>query len=111
MAKNKVKTAVINIKIDAALKSRAAQLAEQLGMPLSLVVQGGLRQFVTKQGISFFSYQPEAEIRGDFKNNRGALNPSPYLRLAIKEARQERAKGNSYSFSSAAEAIKFLDKA
>lgn len=107
MPKIKAKTAVINIKVDATLKSKAAKLAEQLGIPLSIVVQGGLRQFITKQGISFFSYQ----TTGDVAIVKDAhLNPSPYLRQAITEARQERAKGNNYTFNSAKEAINFLDK-
>ncbi|MDO8626501.1 MAG: hypothetical protein Q7K39_03565 [Candidatus Magasanikbacteria bacterium] len=108
MSKNIVKTAVINLKVDKDLKIKAANLAEQLGIPLSVVVQGGLRQFVAKQGISFFSYQP---LSGSGPTaNRIELKPSPYLQEAIKEARRERAKGNNYSFNSAAEAIKFLNK-
>lgn len=105
---SKTKTSVINVKVDAALKSKAARLAEQLGIPLSLVVQGGLRQFITKQGISFFSYYP---LVGASKSpDVNPLEPSPYLQQAIKEARRERAKGNNYTFDSAKEAIAFLDK-
>lgn len=99
MAKTKTKTGVINLKIDAALKNEAARLAGQLGVPLSMVIQGSLRQFIAKRGISFFPYQ-EADL--------SALKPSRYLQEAIAEARRERARGDYYSFGSAKEAQDFL---
>ena len=104
MQKNKIKDAVINIKVDANLKDKATRLAQALGMPLSLVIAGGLRQFIVKQGISFFTLQSE---RGE--TAFAELQPSAYLEEAITEARRERARGGHHSFSSAQEAVSFLN--
>ena len=104
MQKNKTKDAVINIKVDANLKDEATRLAQTLGVPLSLVIAGGLRQFVVKQGISFFTLKSELG-----KSVSAKLQPSAYLEEAITEARRERARGEQYSFSSAQEAVSFLN--
>lgn len=110
MLSSSAKTAVINVKVDTALKKQAVKLAEQIGVPLSLVVQGGLRQFIAKQGISFFSYQPyHSAVKRVAPKGAPALVPNAYLRQAIKEARRERAKGNHYTFDSVDQALKFLN--
>lgn len=88
------KTAVINVKVDAATKVNAARLAAKLGIPLSLIVQGSLREFISKRGISFYE---DAELK-----------PSPYLIDAIRDARRERVNGKMQGFNSAKEAVAYL---
>lgn len=44
---------MINIKTDVALKTRAQKTAKELGVPLSVVVNQYLRQFVSEGSITF----------------------------------------------------------
>ena len=44
---------VLNVKTDPDLKKRAQQLADELGLPLSTVVNGYLREFTRDREITF----------------------------------------------------------
>ena len=42
---------VLNVKIDPKLKKEAQKTAKEAGIPLSLVVNGALRKFVTQRAV------------------------------------------------------------
>lgn len=89
------KTAVINVKVNAQTKAKAAQLAAKLGMSLSLVVQGGLQQFIERGGISFYAVDPE-------------LKPNARTARILREAQREPID-NKKVFHSADEFNAYLD--
>ena len=47
------KKAVINIKTDAEVKEQAQQVADELGVPLSTVLNGYLKQFIRDKKVTF----------------------------------------------------------
>jgi len=85
---------VLNVKTDDNLKKQAQQLAEELGLPLSTVVSGYLREFVQSREITFSN----------------APRMSPWLEKIIGEFEEDRRKGRGLSpaFSSAAQAFEYL---
>ena len=87
-------TAVINIKTDPKVKKQAQKTAAELGFSLSSIINGYLRQFVKSKTIHFSLNEEE---------------PSEYLIDAIKEAEEDRKKGDYYSFDNTDDALEFLD--
>lgn len=88
-------TAVINIRTNAEIKSRAQEVAEKLGLNLSAIINAYLRQLVRTKSISF------------------SLNEEPtnYLLKALKESKKDIKKGFlSPGFDKAADAVKWLNK-
>lgn len=85
---------VLNSKVDADLKREAQKLAKELGVPLSLVVNGSLREFVRNREVVLSA----------------APRMSPWLEQIIGEFEEDRRKGKGLSpaFSSAAEALSYL---
>ena len=47
-----MKTAVINFKVDSEIKRQAQELAQELGVPLSTVVNAQLKQFLRSRSFS-----------------------------------------------------------
>lgn len=90
-----MKNAIIILKTEPAVKAKAKKVAADLGFSLSAVLNGYLVNFIHSKRINF--------------GNR-AENPSEYLKEAIKEATEERKKGNYFSFDDPQKAIAFLDK-
>jgi addiction module RelB/DinJ family antitoxin len=87
--------AVINIRTDSKLKAAAAKLARDLGLDLSGVMNGFLREFVRSKSVSFSLASEE---------------PSEYLKKAIANAERERREGwVSPAFSDAKAAIAWLN--
>ena len=69
---------VINIKTDRDVKLKAKKLAEELGLPLSVVINAYLRQFVRNKGV-YFSVIPQMSksaekllgvVEGDLKSGK-----------------------------------------
>lgn len=87
-------TAVINFRTDARLKNAAMKAVEELGLSLSGVLNGFLKELVRSKAISFSV----------------AEEPSEYLIKALKDAEEERKRGETYSFANADDAVAFLDK-
>jgi addiction module RelB/DinJ family antitoxin len=59
---------LINIKADKAVKEKAQKIAKDLGMPLSVVVNGYLQQFIRTKEVHFFlegELKPVAKKRLD----------------------------------------------
>lgn len=88
-------TAVINIKTDKIVKKQAQDVAAQLGLNLSSVINAYLRQFVRTRKV---------ELNLDEK-------PSKYLIRQLKQAEKDIKVGNvSPVFKTGEEAVAWLEK-
>ena len=87
-------TAIINIKTDKNLKTEIQKVASELGISVSALINGYLKQVVRSQKVIFTTDE----------------KPSKYLIEAIKQARNERKEGKSSPvFNNAEDAIKWLE--
>lgn len=68
---------LLTIKTDKTIKKSAQSVAEEIGVPLSTVINAFLKQFVRDKEVSFSA----------------SYNPSPYLRKVIEESDKELAEG------------------
>ncbi|OGE26282.1 hypothetical protein A3C26_03775 [Candidatus Daviesbacteria bacterium RIFCSPHIGHO2_02_FULL_39_12] len=88
---------VISIKVDPLTKKEAKYTAEKLGLSLSAVLKGFLKQFIRTKTITFSVAEGE--------------EPSEYLIKAMKQAKKDWKAGNvSPSFDNAKNAIAWLHK-
>ena len=89
-----MKTAMINIKTEQAVKDQAQELAEELGFSLSALVTASLKQFVRTREVQF-SALPRM---------------TPYLEGVLKQTESDiKAKKNlSPAFTNARDAIAYL---
>lgn len=86
-------TAVINIKVEPNTKRNAQKIAEELGLSLSSVINGLLKQFVRTKAVTFSL--PE--------------EPSEYMIKSLKEAEEDIKAGRvSPTFNNAKDAIAWL---
>ena len=87
-------TVVINIKTDKNIKTEVQKVANELGISVSALINGYLRQVVRSQKVIFTIDE----------------KPSKDLIEAIRQARKERKKGKSSPvFDNAEDAIKWLN--
>lgn len=87
-------TAIINIKTEKDLKTKVQKVANELGISVSALINGYLKQVVRSQKVIFTIDE----------------KPSKYLIEAIKQARKERKEGKSSPvFDNAEDAIKWLN--
>src|SRR3989338_7694708 len=96
--------AIINIKADKDIKVKAQKVAKRLGMPLSTVINGYLREFVRTETVHF-------SLRDTLPLGKpeGELKPAVKRRLA-RIHKDIVAGGNlSPAFHSAAEMDAYLD--
>ncbi|OGG59566.1 hypothetical protein A3C89_01245 [Candidatus Kaiserbacteria bacterium RIFCSPHIGHO2_02_FULL_50_50] len=70
---------ILNIKTSKSLKEEAKNIASELGLPLSTVINAFLRQFVRERSVTFDA----------------RLTPTPYLERVMEEARREYKAGES----------------
>jgi addiction module RelB/DinJ family antitoxin len=85
----------INIKADAEVKKKAQKVAKDLGMPLSVVINAYLRQFIRTKSVHF--------------TTEGTLKPTVKRRLD-RLAREARARKNlSPGFTNARDMDAYLD--
>ena len=68
---------LLTIKTDKILKESAQAVAEEIGVPLSTVINAFLKQFTRDKEVVFSA----------------SYNPSPYLREAIEEGKKELSEG------------------
>lgn len=87
--------AVINIKADKEVKENAQKIAQELGMPLSVVVNAFLKDFIRNRSIAFSSVP--------------RMTPTLENLLGIVEKDILENKNISKAFSSADEANDYLD--
>lgn len=87
--------AVVSAKIDPQTKSEAMATANELGMPLSVIIKAFLKQFIRTKSVSF-------SVTGEEANE--------YLKSVIKQAEKNYLKGRvSPPFTKAKDAVKFLE--
>lgn len=87
--------AVVTTKVDPQTKKKAQQTADELGLPLSVVIKAFLKQFIRSRSITFSI----------------AEKPSEYLLSVVNQARKDR-KQNKASpvFDSGKKAVAWLEK-
>lgn len=87
---------VVTAKIDPETKKAAMETAEELGLPLSVVIKAFLKQFVRTKSLELSARNEE---------------PSKYLVQTIRQALEDK-KANKASpvFSSGDEAVKWLEQ-
>lgn len=89
-------TAIINVKVKPEEKKAAQKAAEELGLPLSVVIKGFLKQLVRTKTITFSAFDEE---------------PNEYLQSLITQAEKNLKKRNhSPVFETGKEAVKWLEK-
>jgi len=84
---------ILNIKTDKKLKAKAKKVSEELGVPLSTIVNAFLRKFVREKEITL---------------SANPLRPTPYLEQILEEAHFEYQAGNARSFESGDDMLKHL---
>ena len=88
--------AVIATKVDPQTKKEAQKTAEELGMPLSVVIKAFLKQFIRTKSVSFSA--------ADEVLNDQTLS-------ILKQAEEDYKKGNtSPAFKTGEEAVAWLEK-
>lgn len=88
-------TAVINIRTEAKTKLQAQQIAHKLGLSLSTLLNGFLKQFVKTKKVTF-SLEEE---------------PNEYFRRTLAKARKNWQEGKgSPVFHTGREAVKWLEE-
>lgn len=87
-------TTVINIRTQPDVKKAAQQVAEDLGMNLSVLINGFLKNLIKTKTINLVDSE----------------EPSQYLIDSIREAEEDIKAGRVVSFKDGSEAIKYLDE-
>jgi len=88
--------AVVTTKIDPQTKKEAMETAEELGMPLSVIIKAFLKQFIRTKSVEFSARNEE---------------PNEYLKSVMKQADENWKKGNhSPIFTTGDEAVAWLEK-
>lgn len=88
-------TAVINIKTDSQVKKEAQELAQNLGLSLSGLVNGLLKQVIRTKTVTFSASDEE---------------PTEYLIKALNESREDIKAGRVIHFENWEEEKDYLDK-
>ncbi len=86
---------ILNIKTDKKLKAEAKKVAEDLGVPLSTVVNAFLKQFVREKEITLSINQ---------------YRPTPYLESILETAQAEYKAGEVSRFKNGDDLINHLRK-
>lgn len=87
---------VVTTKLDPQTKREAMATADELGMPLSVVIKAFIKQFIRTKSVSF-------SVQGE--------TPSKYLKSVMHRAEENYRKGQvSPSFTHGKDAIKFLEE-
>lgn len=88
---------VISIKVDPITKKQAQNAAAELGLSLSSVVKGYLKQFIRTKTVTFSSQHEEIPNARTIKN--------------LKKAEENYRKGNtSPAFKTGEEAVRWLEE-
>ncbi len=85
-------SAVINIRTDPLLKTQAQQLAGELGLGITSLVNGLLRHAVRTRAVTFSAQE----------------RPSKFLIESIKSAEEDLKNGKTISFKNFDDAISYL---
>lgn len=89
--------AVVSAKIDPQTKKEAMATAQELGIPLSVVIKGFLKQFIRTKTVTFSARDEEI--------------PNAHTLKMLKIAEENYKKGNtSPAFKTGKEAVKWLEE-
>jgi DNA-damage-inducible protein J len=86
---------ILNVKTDKNLKAEAKKVAEELGVPLSTVVNSFLKQFVRDREVTFSANE---------------LRPTQYLIDCIEEAEREYVAGKVRKYENTDDFLSALNK-
>lgn len=87
-------TTIINVRVEEVTKKRAQEIAEELGLSLSSVIHGFLKQFIRVKTITFGLSD----------------EPSEYLLQALRESKEDiKARRVSPTFTKVKESITWLN--
>lgn len=84
---------IINIKTDKKLKAEAKKVSEELGVPLSTVINAFLKQFVREKEITL---------------SANPYRPTPYLEQILETAQEDLRTGAVTTFKKGDDMIKHL---
>jgi len=87
-------TAVINVKVNPALKAEVQALAKDLGLSLSSLINAYLKHLVRTKTVIFSTSE----------------EPTDYLLQILKKSKNDIRAGRVVSFKNANEALSYLDK-
>ena len=87
-------TAIVNVRVETVLKKQAQKVASELGISLSAIIHGFLKQLVKTKTVTF----------------RASEEPTEYLLQALKESRENIKAGRVISFEKPENALSYLDK-
>jgi len=85
---------ILNVKVDVEAKAKAKEIALEMGVPLSTIINAQLREFIRTRE---FSVKMEPELKPEVEKD---------LIRMVRE--YEKDPSVAYSFNSAKDAIKFL---
>lgn len=86
---------ILNIKTDKKLKAEAKKVSEELGVPLSTVINAFLKKFVREKEITL---------------SANPYRPTPYLEQILEEAQAEYKAGEAAVFESADDMLAHIKK-
>jgi DNA-damage-inducible protein J len=86
--------AVVTTRIDSEMKKQAMEIADALGMPLSVVIKAFLKQFIRTRSVYF-----SAELE----------EPTAYLLNSLRQSQDDKKAGRVTSFNTGEEALDYLD--
>jgi antitoxin component of RelBE/YafQ-DinJ toxin-antitoxin module len=87
-----MRNSILNLEIEPLIKTKAERIANDLGIPLNLLVNAFLKNLITNRSVTFKVGTPE--------------EPSEYMKKALREAEKS---PSSPVFDDAEEAIAWLN--
>lgn len=72
---------IINIKADKEVKEQAMQIAQNIGLPLSTIINAFLKKFINDESVTFTA----------------PLKPTKYLEQRLKQAEKDIREGKNLS--------------
>lgn len=87
-------TAVVNVKVNPETKRQAQQVVEELGLSLSSVINGFLKQLIRTRTVTFSTSE----------------EPSEYMVKALQKSAEDIKAGKVVAFNNFDEELHYLDK-
>lgn len=87
-------TAVVNVKVNPKVKRESQKIAEQLGLSLSSLINGYLKQLIRTRKVSF-----------DLSEE-----PTEYMLQSLKQSAEDIKNKRVISFKKSTDALDYLDK-
>ena len=88
-------TSVVNVKVNTLIKKEAQEVAKDLGLSLSALINGYLKQLVRNKTVIFSSLEEE---------------PTGYLLEALRQSRKDIETRRVITFKNSNKALGYLDK-